>query len=77
MSDLTCLEIATIQINKQPVNQEKVDDYADLMAAPVPAKFPPIVVRMTPSGPVLVDGRHRLAARKQLGFRNVLARITL
>jgi hypothetical protein len=74
---MTWLRCSDIIINKQKVDQNKINDYADLMELSIPAKFPPIVVRISPEGPVLVDGRHRLAARKQLGREFVLARITL
>jgi len=77
VDDLVELSCADIRINKQPMNQEKAEDYAELMEADIPAKFPPILVRMSPEGPVLVDGRHRLAAHKMLGRLTIKARITL
>ena len=70
----TCSEII---VNKQPISDEQVDDYADALEAPIPAKFPPIVLRHSPEGFVLVDGRHRLAAHKRLGRERILARLTL
>jgi len=77
MNHLVELHCSDIIINKQPMNQEKAEDYADLMVAPVPARFPPILVRLSPEGPVLVDGRHRLAAHKLLGRSTIKARVTL
>ena len=77
MKDTIWLRCSDIIVNKQALNQEKLDDYIDLMSCAIPARFPPIVVRETSDGPVLVDGRHRLAARKYLGYAFVLARVTL
>lgn len=69
--------IPSVIVNKQKVNQEKVDEYTDEMDRTSPAKFPPVVLRVTADGPVLVDGRHRLAANKALGYLWIRAVFTL
>lgn len=75
--DYSWVRCSDIIINKQKVNEQKLDEYTDMMAATSPSKFPPVVVRQTSEGPVLVDGRHRLAANKALGYVFIRARFTL
>lgn len=75
--DYIWIAASEIIINKQPTTQEKLDDMFDVMVGSGPNVFPPITVRKAPECYVLVDGRHRLACNKALGYEMVAATITL
>ena len=70
------IEIRLITINKQPVTEDHVEEFLELLEAG--RKLPAITVRQIgPSEYRLVDGRHRLEAQRRLRRSQVLARITL
>ena len=70
------IEICLITINKQPVEEDHVQEFIELLEAGRP--LPAITVRkITADEYRLVDGRHRLEARRRLGHTHVRARITL
>lgn len=70
----TLIEIRLITVNKQPVGDDHVDDFVELLEAG--RCTPPITVRQVSGGFILVDGRHRLLAHKRLGRTHIKARIT-
>jgi ParB-like chromosome segregation protein Spo0J len=70
------IEICLITINKQPVEEDHVEEFVELLEAG--RHLPPITVRkISDTEYRLVDGRHRLLARLRLGQTRVRARITL
>jgi ParB-like chromosome segregation protein Spo0J len=70
------IEIRLITINKQPVEEDHVEEFIELLEAG--RTLPAITVRkITDDAYRLVDGRHRLEARRRLGRTCVRARITL
>ena len=70
------IEIRIITINKQSVEEDHVEEFVELLEAG--GRLSPITVRkITEDEYRLVDGRHRLEARRRLGQTRVLARITL
>lgn len=60
-----------ITSNKQPVDENHVLDFVELLEAG--KTLPPITVRKSASQYILVDGRHRLAAQRLLNKEQVLA----
>lgn len=69
------IEIRLITINKQPVTEDHVEEFLELLEAG--RTLPAITVReVSPDEYRLVDGRHRLEARRRLGYARILARIT-
>jgi ParB-like chromosome segregation protein Spo0J len=68
------IEIDLITINKQPVVDDHVEDFVEILDSG--RKVLPITVRRTRDGYVLVDGRHRLRAHVHLGRRHIRAWIT-
>lgn len=71
----TLIEICLITVNKQPVGDDHVEDFIELLEAG--KALPPIVLRASGATYILVDGRHRLLAHKRLGRTHIKARITL
>lgn len=70
------IEIRLITINKQPIEEDHVEEFVELLEAG--GKLPPVTVRKIADDEYrLVDGRHRLEARRRLGYTHVLVRITL
>jgi ParB-like chromosome segregation protein Spo0J len=70
------IEIRLITINKQPVKEDHVEEFIELLEAD--RMLPAITVRkITDDEYRLVDGRHRLEARLRLGQTRVCARVTL
>ena len=70
------IEIRLITINKQPTEEDHVEEFVELLEAC--GRLPPITVRKIADDEYrLVDGRHRLEARRRLGQTCVRARITL
>ena len=70
------IEIRLITINKQPTEEDHVEEFVELLEAG--GRLPPITVRKIADDEYrLVDGRHRLEARRRLGQTRVRARITL
>jgi ParB-like chromosome segregation protein Spo0J len=70
------IEIRRITINKQPVSEDHVEEFVELIEAGT--ALPVITVRKIAEDEYrLVDGRHRLEARRRLGQVHVRARITL
>jgi ParB-like chromosome segregation protein Spo0J len=69
------IEICLITVNKQPVGDDHVEDFIELLEAG--KVIPPIVLRASGDAYILVDGRHRLLAHKRLGRTHIKARITL
>ncbi len=70
------IETHLITINKQPVEEDHVEEFVELLEAGRP--LPAVTVRKISAAEYrLVDGRHRLEARRRLGQTRVLARITL
>jgi ParB-like chromosome segregation protein Spo0J len=70
------IEIRLITINKQPVEANHVEEFVELLEAG--RLLPAITVRQIGADEYrLVDGRHRLEARRRLGHTRVRARITL
>jgi ParB-like chromosome segregation protein Spo0J len=70
------IEIRLITINKQPVEENHVEEFIELLEAG--RTLPAITVRKIAGAEFrLVDGRHRLEARRRLGHTRVRARITL
>ena len=69
------IEICLIHVNKQPVGDDHVDDFVEILEAG--KVLPPITLRRAGSVYILVDGRHRLLAHKRLGRSHIKARITL
>ena len=69
------IEIRLITINKQPVTEDHVEEFLELLEAG--RMLPAITVRKIRCGEYrLVDGRHRLEAQRRLGRTQVRARIT-
>lgn len=62
-------------LHKQAVSGDRVEDFVDLYESG--KRLPLIVVRKSKGCFILVDGRHRLAAHKQLGRNMIEARISL
>jgi ParB-like chromosome segregation protein Spo0J len=70
------IEIRLITINKQPITEDHVEEFIELLETG--HKLPAITLRQVAEDAYrLVDGRHRLEARRRLGQTCVLARITL
>jgi ParB-like chromosome segregation protein Spo0J len=70
------IEIRLITINKQPVTEDHVEEFLELLEAG--RTLPAITVREISADEYrLVDGRHRLEAQRRLGHSRVRARITL
>ena len=72
---MALIRISLITSNKQAVSEDHILEIAELIQSG--KRFPPIVVRRIGDAYRLVDGRHRLAACKLLGYTHILARITL
>lgn len=70
----TLIEICLITVNKQPVGDDHVEDFVELLEAG--KRTPPITLRQVGNLYILVDGRHRLLAYKRLGRTHIKARIT-
>ena len=70
------IEIRLITINKQPIGEDHVEEFIELLEAG--HRLPAITLSQVAEDEYrLVDGRHRLEARRRLGQTHVLARITL
>lgn len=70
------IEIRLITINKQATEEAHVEEFVELLEAG--CTLPAITVRKISGVEYrLVDGRHRLEARRRLGQQRVRARITL
>jgi len=70
------IEIRLITINKQPTEENHVEEFVELLEAG--RQLPAIKLRkITDDEYRLVDGRHRLEARRRLGKTRVRAHITL
>jgi ParB-like chromosome segregation protein Spo0J len=70
------IEIRNITINKQPVTEDHVEEFLELLEAG--RTLPAITVRTISAVEYrLVDGRHRLEAQRRFGHTRVRARITL
>lgn len=70
------IEIRLITINKQATEEAHVEEFVELLESG--GTLPPITVRKIAADEYrLVDGRHRLEARRRLGQKLVTARITL
>ena len=70
------IEIRLITINKQPTEEDHVQEFVELLEAG--RKLQAITVRQISLDEYrLVDGRHRLEAQRRLGRTRVQARITL
>lgn len=70
------IEIRLITSNKQSVEEAHVEDFIELLEDD--RRLPVITVRqITADEYRLVDGRHRLEARRRRGHTHVLVRITL
>jgi len=69
------IEIRLITVNKQPTEEAHVEEFVELLENG--QQLPAITVRRVGVDEYrLVDGRHRLEARKRLGQAYVKARIT-
>lgn len=68
------IDISSIVVNKQGIDEDQVYLFVDRLEQNL--FVPPITVRKASSGYILVDGRHRLAAHKELGRSHISARIT-
>lgn len=70
------IEIRLITINKQSIEEAHVEEFVELLEAG--RQLPAITVRRISDVKYrLVDGRHRLEARRRLGQTRIRARITL
>lgn len=70
------IAITLITCNKQAVSEEHVWDFVEVLERGL--RVPPITVRRISSTEFrLVDGRHRLEARRRLGQETVDATVTL
>jgi ParB-like chromosome segregation protein Spo0J len=70
------IEICRITSNKQRVEEAHVEDFIELLEDD--RRLPVITVRKIADDEYrLVDGRHRLEARRRLGQTHVIVRITL
>jgi ParB-like chromosome segregation protein Spo0J len=70
------IEVRLITVNKQSIEEDHVEEFVALLEAG--RSLPAITIRkITDAEYRLVDGRHRLEARKRLGQTRVLARVTL
>lgn len=65
------IQITTIQYDKLPINQAVLDLVFFIMSGGV---IPPVKIRKAENGWELSDGRHRLAAHKLLGKKQILAK---
>lgn len=74
MEDL--IDVRFITINKQSTEENHVEEFIEILESG--RRLPAITVRkITATEYRLVDGRHRLEARRRLGQTHVRARVTL
>ena len=70
------IEIRRITINKQPTEEDHVEEFVELLEAG--GRLPPVTVRKIADDEYrLVDGRHWLEDRRRLSQARVRARVTL
>lgn len=69
------IEIALITTNKQPTEEDHVQEFVELLEAG--HRFAPVTVRAIGGGYRLVDGRHRTEAHRRMGHTTIRARVTL
>jgi ParB-like chromosome segregation protein Spo0J len=70
------IEIRLITSNKQPIEEDHVEEFIELLEAD--RRLPPVVVRKISTEEYrLVDGRHRLEARRRLGQMCIRVLVTL